>query len=224
MVERQGATVLSAADLAQSGALRGARAPAAATRPSSGTCADRWRRCCSAGPRSSIGAWSRATGAGGLYHLLVVSGLHVVLEAGLVLFVLSLAGVEGKPRDLVLLAAVFLAVLVGGANPPGRARGTRGRRLPRDAPARAADRLGAGDRPLGPRPRPGGAGGDLLGRDGADLRGGRRDRALHRADPVEAAGAARSGCGRGSRPPSRPSARRRPSSSGGSISWRPGPG
>ncbi len=55
---------------------------------------------------------------GGLYHLLVVSGLHVVLEAGLVLFVLSLARVEGKARDLILLVSVFLFVLVGGANPP----------------------------------------------------------------------------------------------------------
>jgi competence protein ComEC len=55
---------------------------------------------------------------GGLYHLLVVSGQHVVLEAGLVLFLLSIAGVEGRPRDLLLLAAVFLFVLIGGANPP----------------------------------------------------------------------------------------------------------
>ncbi len=55
---------------------------------------------------------------GGLYHLLVVSGLHVVLETGLVLALLGLARVEGKRRDLVLLASVFLFVLVGGANPP----------------------------------------------------------------------------------------------------------
>jgi competence protein ComEC len=55
---------------------------------------------------------------GGLYHLLVVSGLHVVLEAGLVSFALTLLRIEGKPRDLLLLAAVFLFVLVGGANPP----------------------------------------------------------------------------------------------------------
>ncbi len=55
---------------------------------------------------------------GGLYHLLVVSGLHVVLAAGLVGFFLSLVGVEGKRRDAALVIAVFLFVLVGGANPP----------------------------------------------------------------------------------------------------------
>ncbi len=55
---------------------------------------------------------------GGLYHLLVVSGLHVVLEAGLVYGVLSFAGVRGKGRDLLLLAAVAFFVLAGGANPP----------------------------------------------------------------------------------------------------------
>jgi competence protein ComEC len=55
---------------------------------------------------------------GGLYHLLVVSGLHIVLEAGLVLFILSFTGVEGKSRDLILLGSVLLFVLVGGANPP----------------------------------------------------------------------------------------------------------
>ncbi len=55
---------------------------------------------------------------GGLYHLLVVSGLHVGLAAGLVLAGLRLARVGGKRRDAVLLASVFLFVLVGGANPP----------------------------------------------------------------------------------------------------------
>lgn len=55
---------------------------------------------------------------GGLYHLLVVSGLHVILAAGLALLVLGFLGVEGKLRDLCLLATVFLFVLVGGANPP----------------------------------------------------------------------------------------------------------
>jgi competence protein ComEC len=55
---------------------------------------------------------------GGLYHLLVVSGLHVVLEAGLVAFALGVLGIGGKSRDAVLLASVFLFVLVGGANPP----------------------------------------------------------------------------------------------------------
>ena len=55
---------------------------------------------------------------GGLYHLLVVSGLHVVLAAGLVSFALQMLGVGGKKRDAALLAAVLLFVLVGGANPP----------------------------------------------------------------------------------------------------------
>ncbi|MFY9550434.1 MAG: DNA internalization-related competence protein ComEC/Rec2, partial [Thermoanaerobaculia bacterium] len=55
---------------------------------------------------------------GGLYHLLVVSGLHVVLAAALVLAVLRLLRIEGKARDLLLLLAVVFFVLVGGANPP----------------------------------------------------------------------------------------------------------
>ena len=55
---------------------------------------------------------------GGLYHLLVVSGLHVVLAAGLAAFALQALGIGGKARDLLLLASVFLFVLVGGANPP----------------------------------------------------------------------------------------------------------
>jgi competence protein ComEC len=55
---------------------------------------------------------------GGLYHLLVVSGLHVGLAAGLLLAALRLARVGGKTRDATLLGAVFLFVLVGGANAP----------------------------------------------------------------------------------------------------------
>jgi competence protein ComEC len=55
---------------------------------------------------------------GGLYHLLVVSGLHVVLAAGLAAFALQMLRIGGKPRDALLLASVFLFVLVGGANPP----------------------------------------------------------------------------------------------------------
>ncbi|PYQ67069.1 MAG: DNA internalization-related competence protein ComEC/Rec2 [Acidobacteria bacterium] len=55
---------------------------------------------------------------GGLYHLLVVSGLHVALAAGLVLGGLRRARVAGKRRDAFLLVSVFLFVLVGGANPP----------------------------------------------------------------------------------------------------------
>ncbi len=55
---------------------------------------------------------------GGLYHLLVVSGLHVALAAGLVFWCLRAAGIRGKRRDGALLAAVLVIVLVGGANPP----------------------------------------------------------------------------------------------------------
>jgi competence protein ComEC len=55
---------------------------------------------------------------GGLYHLLVVSGLHVGLAAGIVLGALSVARVGGKRRDAILLAAVFVFVLIGGANAP----------------------------------------------------------------------------------------------------------
>ena len=55
---------------------------------------------------------------GGLYHLLVVSGLHVALAAGVVFWCLRAAGVRGRLRDAALLAAVLLIVLVGGANPP----------------------------------------------------------------------------------------------------------
>ncbi len=55
---------------------------------------------------------------GGLYHLLVVSGLHVALAVGLVLAGLRLVRVGGKSRDAILLGAAVLFVLVGGANPP----------------------------------------------------------------------------------------------------------
>jgi len=55
---------------------------------------------------------------GGLYHLLVVSGLHVVLAVSLVLAALTALRVDGKRRDVILLAAVWLFVLCAGANPP----------------------------------------------------------------------------------------------------------
>jgi competence protein ComEC len=55
---------------------------------------------------------------GGLYHLLVVSGLHVALAAGLVFVALRALGVRGRWREILLLAAVAGMVLVGGANPP----------------------------------------------------------------------------------------------------------
>lgn len=55
---------------------------------------------------------------GGLYHVLVVSGLHVALAAGLLLLVLRAAGIAGKRRDVLLLTGIVFFVLVGGANPP----------------------------------------------------------------------------------------------------------
>lgn len=55
---------------------------------------------------------------GGLYHMLVVSGLHVVLACGLAMVCLRALRVRGKVRDAVFLAIVFLFVLVGGAYPP----------------------------------------------------------------------------------------------------------
>jgi competence protein ComEC len=55
---------------------------------------------------------------GGLYHLLVVSGLHVVLAAGLASLALGALRIEGPARDVALLLSVVLFVLVGGANPP----------------------------------------------------------------------------------------------------------
>ena len=55
---------------------------------------------------------------GGLYHLLVISGLHVALAAGLLLALLRLLNVSGKKRDGCILAGVAAFVLVGGANPP----------------------------------------------------------------------------------------------------------
>lgn len=64
--------------------------------------------------RGMVGRYRR----GGLYHLLVVSGLHVALAAGLALALLRLAGMRGRARALALLGVVGVFVLVGGANPP----------------------------------------------------------------------------------------------------------
>ena len=55
---------------------------------------------------------------GGLYHMLVVSGLHVALSCGLAMFVLRAIGVRGKTRDGVFLCILLLFVLVGGGHPP----------------------------------------------------------------------------------------------------------
>jgi competence protein ComEC len=55
---------------------------------------------------------------GGMYHLLVIAGLHVGLAAGIVLALLRGFGVRGRRRDALLTLTVLLFVLVGGANPP----------------------------------------------------------------------------------------------------------
>ena len=64
--------------------------------------------------RGMVGHYRR----GGLYHLLVVSGLHVALAAGLALGAARAAGLAGRRRDAALLAVVFLFVVIGGANAP----------------------------------------------------------------------------------------------------------
>lgn len=60
---------------------------------------------------------------GGLYHLLVISGLHVLLAAGLALFALTAAGIRGPIRDAILLLWLSLFVTVSGANPPATRAG-----------------------------------------------------------------------------------------------------
>jgi len=60
---------------------------------------------------------------GGLYHQLVVSGLHVALCVALVFWCLRAAGLRGKARDAALLGGVVAVVLVGGANPPAMRAG-----------------------------------------------------------------------------------------------------
>ncbi len=60
---------------------------------------------------------------GGLYHLLVVAGLHVALAAGLLLTLLRAFGASGKKRDALLLFGVALFVLIAGGNPPAARAG-----------------------------------------------------------------------------------------------------
>lgn len=55
---------------------------------------------------------------GGVYHLLVVAGLHVALAAGLALAALSALRIEGKARDALLLAFIVFFVVLAGGNPP----------------------------------------------------------------------------------------------------------
>jgi competence protein ComEC len=55
---------------------------------------------------------------GGLYHMLVIAGLHVALACGLAMLALRSLRVRGKVRDAVFLAVLFLFVLVGGGHPP----------------------------------------------------------------------------------------------------------
>ena len=55
---------------------------------------------------------------GGLYHLLVISGLHVGLAAAIAVVLLRALGIRGRRRDAAVVAAVSLFVVVGGMNPP----------------------------------------------------------------------------------------------------------
>ncbi|HEY4231780.1 MAG TPA: ComEC/Rec2 family competence protein [Thermoanaerobaculia bacterium] len=122
LVEREGATLLSALTLPNRFLFR------AATRAHGSDSSDAGRD--EAGVRGPLAALllgrtselDRGLVArfrrGGLYHLLVVSGLHVLLAVGLAGFLLERFRVEGKRRDAMLLGAVALFVLVGGANPP----------------------------------------------------------------------------------------------------------
>ena len=134
---------------------------------------------------------------GGLYHLLVVSGLHVVLAAGLALAALAALRVEGKRRDAALLAAVWAFVLCAGGNPPAVRAGLvvsifLATRLLERPIAGAAGARALGDPPVRRR-----AARDLLRRDRADVRGRRRHRAVLAARARAAARRGPRGCGRG---------------------------
>lgn len=61
---------------------------------------------------------------GGLYHMLVVSGLHVALACGIAMMALRALRVRGRVRDAVFLGIVLLFVLVGGGHPPAVRAGT----------------------------------------------------------------------------------------------------
>jgi hypothetical protein len=122
---------------------------------------------------------------GGLYHLLVVAGLHVALAGGLVMFALRSLRVRGKPRDAAFLAAIFVFVLVGGGNAPAVRAGTvfglhrASRLLERPIPNLQALGLSALILLAG-------AGAGLFHRKRPDVCRGLRHRPLHRS--VRAAG------------------------------------
>lgn len=61
---------------------------------------------------------------GGLYHMLVVAGLHVALACGLAMLGLRTLRVRGKVRDAVFIAILAAFVLVGGGHPPAVRAGT----------------------------------------------------------------------------------------------------
>jgi competence protein ComEC len=60
---------------------------------------------------------------GGMYHLLVIAGLHVGLAAGIALVALRALSIRGRKRDAILLATVLFFVVVGGGNPPAARAG-----------------------------------------------------------------------------------------------------
>jgi competence protein ComEC len=60
---------------------------------------------------------------GGMYHLLVIAGLHVGLAAGIALVALRAFSIRGRTRAALLLATVLVFVIVGGGNPPAARAG-----------------------------------------------------------------------------------------------------
>ena len=61
---------------------------------------------------------------GGLYHMLVVAGLHVALACGLAMLGLRALRVRGKVRDAIFLTILAAFVLIGGGHPPAVRAGT----------------------------------------------------------------------------------------------------
>ena len=163
---------------------------------------------------------------GGLYHLLVVSGLHVVLAAGLVRVRSSRSpGVEGKRRDVVLLLAASSSSFSSEApirRPSARVSSSAIFLVTRllERPITAAQAIGLSALVLFlAAPAQIFSVGTIL-----TFAAVLRDRDLRRADPGAAsatAGVALRGARRRARGAS---ARRRRSSSGGSTSWRPARG
>ena len=203
------------------------RAPAAGGLRGRGLRSGRARTPRGAAARANFASWIAGMVAryrrGGLYHLLVVSGLHVDLAAGLVLAAPGASRAVGA-RAGTRAARVGVPVRPGGRRKSSRgARGPRRRGLPRRAHPGAPDPGASGARAVRARSLPRRSPGDLLDRHRADLRGGRRHRSLFR--PIRPrCRPGRGGCSPAWRPRWPPSARRRRSCSGDSTWSRREPG